>query len=96
MDADQLVALSAVRSLVRSGAARSIRVAADLSLAEVGRAVGVSPVAVFRWERGDRVPRGEPALRYGELLTALMRGPASRKPAAVAEGGEPTATAAAP
>jgi transcriptional regulator with XRE-family HTH domain len=88
MDADQLVSLSAVRALVRSGAARSIRVAAGLSLAEVSQAVGVSTVAVYRWERGERIPRGEPALRYGDLLMALTRGPASREPAA-GKGGDP-------
>lgn len=64
--------LAAVRALTNSGVARSIRLAARLSLSEVADEVGASTSAVHRWERGQRNPRGEAALRYGALLTELM------------------------
>jgi transcriptional regulator with XRE-family HTH domain len=59
------------RALARSGRARELRLAADLSLREVGAAVGVSAVSVLRWERGERRPHGAPGARYGQLLAAL-------------------------
>ncbi len=74
MNSTEVVELSRCRSLVASGAARSIREAAGLSLSEVAGAVGVSKAAIMLWERGDRVPRGAPALAYGRLLQELMRG----------------------
>jgi transcriptional regulator with XRE-family HTH domain len=71
-DAD-LVALSRVRRLTKSGAARTIRLSAGLSLAELGARAGVGPSTVFRWERGQRSPHGEAALRYGATLDALHK-----------------------
>ena len=50
---------------------RSIRIGADLSLAEVAEPVGVDRSTIFKWERGTRVPRGEAAIRYGRLLDRL-------------------------
>jgi hypothetical protein len=46
----ELVELARVRALCASGAARSIRVAARMSLGEVSRSLGVSPSTVLRWE----------------------------------------------
>jgi transcriptional regulator with XRE-family HTH domain len=71
MDAEQAVRISRARQLAESGRARRIRVKARLSLRELGAAVGVGPNTVLRWERGDRVPRGDAALRYGEVLEQL-------------------------
>lgn len=73
MTTDSVVDLTRTRDLARSGSARAIRLAAGLSLNEVGTAVGVAESTVFRWERGERAPHGEPALRYGALLDALIR-----------------------
>ena len=73
MDVNQLPKLARVREIVRSGAARSIRLAAGISTVELARAIGVSHVTVWRWEQGTRVPRGEAAIRYGEALDALMK-----------------------
>lgn len=69
---DRLVALARVRDLVTSGAARSVRVAAGLSTREVADAIGVTTVTVWRWEAGQRVPRGDAALAYLDLLDRLM------------------------
>ncbi|MDQ3640970.1 MAG: helix-turn-helix domain-containing protein [Actinomycetota bacterium] len=76
---DEATKLSRARSLASSGAARTIRLANHLSLAEMARAAGIgSPVTVMRWERGERSPRGEAAIRYCELLDRLMRPGGSR------------------
>lgn len=72
MDIDEIQQLSALRALLRTGAASSIRIAADLSLAEIAAPLGVSKTTVLRWERGERVPRGELALAYWLLLRNLM------------------------
>jgi transcriptional regulator with XRE-family HTH domain len=72
MNRRQLVELSRVRQRVTSGAARTIRVDAGLSMAEVARSLRVSRASVLRWERGERVPRGPVALAYGRLLEGLV------------------------
>ena len=72
MQAKDLGDLARVRALVDSGAARVVRVSKRLSLSEVALTVGVSKSTVFRWEAGERTPRGEKALRYGRLLEQLM------------------------
>jgi DNA-binding transcriptional regulator YiaG len=68
-----LVKLSSVRAKAEAGTARSIRVAAGLSLREVADELGVGASTVFRWEKGERRPRGNAALRYADLLEALQR-----------------------
>jgi DNA-binding transcriptional regulator YiaG len=73
MTAAEVASLARVRALCSSGAARSIRVAAGMSLGELGRGLGVSPSTVLRWERGDRRPRGDAGLRYGALLDQLLQ-----------------------
>jgi DNA-binding XRE family transcriptional regulator len=65
-------AIALIRDCVRSGKAREIRVAAGLSLADVGRAVGVSAPCIALWETGQRIPRSAAALKYGQVLVALM------------------------
>jgi DNA-binding transcriptional regulator YiaG len=66
-----LVKLADVRVACQTGAARSLRIAAGLSLQEVADAVGVGAPTVFRWETGERRPRGEAAIRYSEVLESL-------------------------
>jgi transcriptional regulator with XRE-family HTH domain len=66
--------LAKVRHLCSTGTARLIRQGAHLSLAEMAGEAGVaSPSTVLRWERGERMPRGEPALRYLETLEQIAR-----------------------
>ncbi len=72
-DHKQLVALADIRASTASGDARALRIAARLSLREVGGACGVTGVTVLRWETGARCPRGDAALRYGALLKALAK-----------------------
>jgi DNA-binding transcriptional regulator YiaG len=64
--------LAAVRALTASGAARSIRIAANVSLHEVAAAVPCSPSTVLRWERNQRRPHGDKGLAYGAILKSLM------------------------
>ena len=66
--------LARARRLTSNGAARSIRQASQLSLPEVAAEVGVAVSTIWRWENGQRQPRGEPAERYSDLLDRLMRG----------------------
>ncbi len=63
--------LIAAREACRSGRARQIRQAADLSLSEVGEACGVSESAVAHWESGLRRPTGARALRYALVLEQI-------------------------
>ena len=85
MAVSELIQLADVRSACASGAARALRLSAGLSLGEVAREIDVAVPTVFRWERNERRPRGEAALRYGELLAALAarqrprRQPAGRR-----------------
>ena len=64
--------LTQARRYAESGAARSIRLAAGLSLREVATAAGVSVSTVWRWENGERRPRGDAAVRYAGVLEVLM------------------------
>jgi DNA-binding transcriptional regulator YiaG len=68
------VEVAAARAMIESGAARRVRLAAHLSLAEVARSVGVTAATVYRWEADGMKPRGEAAVRYGRLLRRLMGG----------------------
>lgn len=59
------------RAALRSGGAANLRVAAGLSQGEVAAAVGVTTSAVSKWEAGQRIPRGEIAMRYARFLAEL-------------------------
>jgi DNA-binding transcriptional regulator YiaG len=86
------VLLAEARRLAPGGG-RLIREAADLSLADVGKAIGKAPSTVMRWERGERRPTGEAAIRYVELLKALSK-PGDQRPTARRRGRKPTSRAA--
>jgi transcriptional regulator with XRE-family HTH domain len=60
-----------VRRKLRTGEARTLRLAAGMNLAEVARALGVSRPTPSRWERCLRVPRQREALAYAKLLARL-------------------------
>ena len=42
-------------------------------MADVARALGVTPQAVHYWETYQNTPTAEHALAYGRLLTALTK-----------------------
>lgn len=65
------LALHWSRTAIRSGLAADLRVAAELSQAEVAAAVGVTPTAVQKWEKNLRMPRGQVAVRYARFLLQL-------------------------
>jgi DNA-binding XRE family transcriptional regulator len=71
--ADDLVLtrLTAARRIARDGTGRNVRKASGASLAEIGRAVGVSKASICKWERGQLSPSGEHAVRYWLVITTL-------------------------
>jgi len=69
--ASDLLRLVDVREAAQTGEARRLRLAAGLSLGEVASEVGVGVPTVWRWENGQRRPRGTAAVRYAKLLEAL-------------------------
>jgi transcriptional regulator with XRE-family HTH domain len=70
--ADRVIAAVEARRIVASGAGRMIRIAAGVSLAEVGEVCGVDRSAVCRWESGYRRPTGEHAVAYAAFLKRLQ------------------------
>lgn len=73
MDSQHLVLLVKARRLSESGDGARARIAAGLSLREVADAVGVSPSALWRWEKGERSPRGDRATAWAQLIADLAR-----------------------
>lgn len=71
-----------VRQLCHSGAARSARLAAELSLSEVAKVIDTAPSTVYRWETCERKPRGDAALRYEQLLGRLLQPSRARRSSA--------------
>jgi transcriptional regulator with XRE-family HTH domain len=71
MNAKQLLRLTEARRLAASGDGKAIREASGLSLHEVAAAIPLSVSGLFRWENGERVPRGERAVAWAELLEQL-------------------------
>jgi len=59
------------RALLASGEARRIRQAVGLSLSDIAADIGVTDSAIYRWERGERIPRGRAAADYAALLMQL-------------------------
>lgn len=72
MNSSQLIEVMRGRELAREGQARRLRQQAELSLSEVGLAVGVSASTVCKWERARRRPTGAAALRYARLLESIV------------------------
>lgn len=70
---DTLARLTIVRRAASDGSARLARIAAGASLAEVGRASGVTKGTISKWERGLAVPRCPEALQYGYILAILAQ-----------------------
>ncbi len=71
MSAVTSTSLAVLRRLTTNGTARRLRQDAGLSLADVAKDVGVGAPTILRWETGQRVPRGDRALRYADVLADL-------------------------
>lgn len=71
ISADSAVTLARLRADVASGRAREVRERSRLSQAEVAEAVGVTQPTVAGWEAGRKMPHGERAARYADLLARL-------------------------
>lgn len=69
----QILRLADVRAALASGEAQRLREAAQLSIGEVARACGVDQSTVWRWEQGKRIPRGQTAIRYGNVINSLRK-----------------------
>lgn len=61
-----------LRQLCSGGQAREIREAAGAGLGETARAARVAKGTLSRWERGLQTPRGDAAIRYAQVLAALI------------------------
>jgi DNA-binding transcriptional regulator YiaG len=68
---DSVKDLPRLRRMVETGVAKTIRIDAGLSLAEMSAPVKVHRTTILRWERGERRPRGEAAIRYLRALEEL-------------------------
>ena len=73
MDRNDALALTNLRSLLASGEAREIRLAAGLSLQEAGAAAGTSAATIHRYEGAQRVPHGPVGVRYARFLATLRK-----------------------
>jgi DNA-binding transcriptional regulator YiaG len=71
MRTSDLLLLAWAREAATTGEAERLRTSARLERTEVAEVCGVSDDAVRLWERGERQPRGEAALRYARLLDRL-------------------------
>jgi len=79
LTASDVLALAEIRRKCADGRARSVRLTCDITHREIGARCGVAGSTVARWEIGERVPRGRPALRYARLIEALERQIATEK-----------------
>ena len=50
---------------------QALRIAAGMTVTQVGAAVGVSSASIYYWETGQREPRGLQRIAYAQVLAAL-------------------------
>ena len=62
-----------LRGWIMSGKALALRTEARLTRAGVARDLAVAESALWRWEHGQRIPRGAYAVRYYRLLAKLAQ-----------------------
>ena len=51
----------------------AVRQAVGLTQEQLGKRLGKNKLTISRWERQERVPHGDVAIRYGRLLDRLVR-----------------------
>jgi DNA-binding transcriptional regulator YiaG len=74
---DQLAELARIERLRTSGEARRIRRSVGISARYLAKQLGVTTATVLSWEKGEKRPRPEVALRW---LAALDRIKAEEEP----------------
>ena len=62
-----------LRDWIASGRALTLRTSAGLARASIARELAVADSAVWRWEHGQRIPRGDCAVRYYRVLAKLAQ-----------------------
>ncbi len=67
----EIIEIAKARALARNGEAQAIRERNHLTITEVAKEIEVSTSTVMRWEKGERSPRGDAALRFGRLMHKL-------------------------
>ena len=73
MTAEELVLLGIARRRAADGTGRRIRTTAQLSMRLIADAIQVSEGTICRWEKGERRPSGDAAVRWARLLHELDR-----------------------
>ena len=73
MTPHELLLLSRARRYAESGEGRELRLAAGLSLREVAEGHNIAPHTLWKWERGERVPRAPGAIAWAAFLNELSR-----------------------
>ncbi|MCU1624235.1 MAG: hypothetical protein JWL79_3080 [Frankiales bacterium] len=73
MNHAELLLLARARRYAASGEGQEIRVRAGLSVREVAEAVGVARHTLWKWERGERVPRADGATAWASFLGELAK-----------------------
>ena len=73
MDHRNVLLIAKARRLASTGSGARARESAGLSLSEVATAVGVSTSTLWRWEHGERRPRGPRAAAWAQLVDDLTR-----------------------
>ncbi|MDP9949158.1 MULTISPECIES: helix-turn-helix transcriptional regulator [Streptomyces] len=71
MNTAHALRLVQLRAAISCGETRQLRVAARLSISEMAAACGVDQSTLWRWEQGKRLPRGERAFRYADVIDSL-------------------------
>ncbi|GAA2347207.1 helix-turn-helix transcriptional regulator [Dactylosporangium salmoneum] len=72
MTKEALLGVAAARRYAKDGTGREIRKRARLSMREVAATIGVSSPTLSNWEIGLTAPHGGPAVKWAELLGALV------------------------
>jgi DNA-binding transcriptional regulator YiaG len=71
VNASETLLLVQLRHLMKSGEAKRIREKVGLSVRAAAGAADISAAGLWRWEAGERIPTGNPALRYAGFLGQL-------------------------
>lgn len=71
MNADDIRLVIEGRAAASTGRGMRLRIAARMSQRDFAALVGVSQVAIHRWERRENLPTGERAVAYARALREI-------------------------